>query len=207
MDDFHDIRFPLHLAFGASGGPVRRTTILPLASGGEVRNSPHRHSKHRYNAVAGLKSPTQANEIISFFESRFGPLYAFRFRDPLDHTSSELITPTDQTLGSADGTATQFQLRKAYGETPHTYWRPITKPVAGTVVVAVNGVSATNFAVDHLTGLVTFNAPPAAGSTVTAGFEFDVPVRFANDALDIVLDDFGVMQIQDIPLLEVYDHV
>ncbi len=207
MTDFHDIRFPLHLAFGASGGPVRRTTILPLASGGEVRNAPHRHSKRRYNAIAGLKSPQQANEIMSFFESRYGPLYAFRFRDPLDHASSDSISPMDQTLGYGDGETTNFQLRKAYGDAPHTYWRPITKPLEGTVAVAIDGVPTSDFSIDLLTGIVTFNSPPEAGATVTAGFEFDVPVRFVSESLDIVLDDFGATQIQDIPLIEVQDHV
>lgn len=207
MTDFHDIRFPLHLAFGASGGPVRRTTILPLASGGEVRNAPHRHSKRRYNAVAGLKSSEQAAEIMSFFEARYGPLYAFRFRDPLDYASSDLMTPTDQRLGYGDGETTRFQLRKAYGDAPYTYWRPITKPVDGTVVVAIDGVATPEFDIDFLTGIVTFDTPPNMGAIVTAGFEFDVPVRFASDALDIVLDDFGATQIQDIPLIEVQDYV
>lgn len=207
MTDFHDIRFPLHLAFGASGGPVRRTTILPLASGREVRNTPHRHSKRRYNAVAGLKSDKQAYEIISFFEARNGPLHAFRFRDPLDNKSAELIKSTDQLLGQGDGSQVTFPLRKAYGDTANTYWRPVTKPVPDTVLVAVDGVTAIDVRVDYLTGLVTFQTPPEAGAIVTAGFEFDVPVRFANEALDIVLDDFGAMQIQDIPLIEVYDHV
>ena len=207
MSNFHDVRFPLHLAFGASGGPVRRTTILPLASGGEVRNTPHRHSKRHYNAIAGLKNSSQANEIMSFFEARFGLLYGFRFRDPLDNRSADLISPTDQRLGIGDGTTTMFQLRKAYGDEPHIYWRPITKPVGGTVLCALDGLQTIAFQVDALTGVITFDAPPNPGAIVTAGFEFDVPVRFANESLDIVLDDFGAMQIQDIPLIEIYDHV
>jgi len=205
MTDFHDIRFPLHLAFGASGGPIRQTSILPLASGGEARNSRHRHSRRRYNAVAGLKSEKQAIEILSFFEARFGALYGFRFRDPLDYQSAKDITPTDQHLGYGDGERSNFQLRKAYGDEPYIYWRPITKPVSGSVRVAINGIEISAFSVDHLTGLVQLNTPPTSGDIITAGFEFDVPVRFASDALDIVLDDFGATQIQDIPLIEIRD--
>ena len=68
MSDFHDIRFPIDLSFGASGGPVRPTTILPLASGGEYRNAAHRYSKRQYNAGAGLKSRQEAIEITEFYK-------------------------------------------------------------------------------------------------------------------------------------------
>ena len=33
IGDFHDVRFPVHVAFGATGGPERRTEITALMSG------------------------------------------------------------------------------------------------------------------------------------------------------------------------------
>ena len=195
MTDFHDIRFPLHLAFGSRGGPVRAVDILGLANGAEVRNARGKHSRRQYNAVAGLKSKEQAVELLNFFESRSGPLHGFRFRDPLDYE-------TDVTLGVGDAARTEFPLVKHYGTAPHIYTRRITKPSEGTVRVSLDGVE-TAVSVDYLRGIIQFPIAPDSGALITARFEFDVPVRFGSDALDIVLDDFGSTQIQDIPLIEI----
>jgi len=195
QSDFHDVRFPLHLAFGARGGPLRPTDIVTLTNGAEVRNAKGKHSRRQYNAIAGVKSKQQAVEIIDFFESRFGPLFGFRFRDPLDYEAN-----SDLSLG--DGTDRNFDLIKSYGDGPHIYRRRITKPVEGTVRAFIDGAE-TAVAVDYDRGKIQFETPPAAGAVVSAHFEFDVPVRFASESLDIVLDDFGAMQIQDIPLIEI----
>lgn len=198
MTDFHDIRFPLHLAFGSRGGPVRAVDILLMANGTETRNAKTRHSRRQYNAVAGLKSRVEATDLLHFFESRYGPLYGFRFRDPLDYEA-------DSVLGVGDGARREFDLIKIYGTAPHHYIRRITKPVEGTVQLRLNGVE-TAVTVDHLRGVIQFKNPPAEGVEITANFEFDVPVRFASEALDIVLDDFGSTDIQDIPLIEIFQH-
>lgn len=195
MTDFHDIRFPLHLAFGSRGGPVRAVDIVQLANGGETRNAKTQHSRRRYNAVAGLKSREQALELLQFFEARYGPLYGFRFRDPLDHDANNRIAV-------GDGVRTIFPLTKIYGAPPQSYLRRISKPVSGTVRVFVEGVEMA-VSTDHHAGQIQFADAPHEGAEISAQFEFDVPVRFASDALDIVLDDFGAAQIQDIPLIEI----
>ena len=202
MDSFHDIRFPLHLGFGTSGGPRRPTDSFQMANGFEVRNARGQQSRRTYNVIAGIRSKDEATELLHFFESRRGPLHGFRFRDPLDYQSAEPVTSAEQPLGFGDGIRMTFQLVKTYGDDSHAYIRPITKPVDGTVVVAVNGVN-TDVICDPSTGQVSFETAPAIGALITAGFEFDVPVRFASDALDIVLDDFVATQIQDVPLIEI----
>lgn len=202
MSEFHDVRFPLHLAFGTSGGPHRPIEILDLVNGTEVRNAKMRHSRRRYNAIAGLKSKAEAIELLSFFESRMGALHGFRFRDPLDNASADTVTTTDQTIGIGDGVRTKFSLIKTYGDAPYGYDRPITKPVIGSVLVAADGVQMA-VTTDHDRGQISFENPPDIGAIITAGFKFDVPVRFASDSLDVVLDDFGAAQIQDIPLIEI----
>ena len=191
MTSFHDVRFPLHLAFGARGGPVRSVDILELANGAEVRNARGRHSRRQYNAAAGLKSRAQAIELLHFFESRNGPLYGFRFRDPLDYEAESV-------LGIGDGDRTEFALIKYYG----SYIRRIIKPVEGTVQVSVDDVE-TAVSIDHSRGLIQFQIAPDESAIITANFEFDVPVRFATEALEIVLDDFEVTEIQNIPLIEI----
>lgn len=198
MTDFHDARFPLHLAFGSRGGPVRTVDILQMANGTEVRNAKGRHSRRQYNAVAGLKSRNEAIELLHFFEARHGPLYGFRFRDPLDYEA-------ESGLGIGDGTKIEFELIKTYGAAPPAYSRRITKPVEGTVRVSLDGIE-TAVSVDHSRGLIQFPTPPDEGVVVTAIFEFDVPVRFVSEALGIVLDDFGATEIQDIPLIEILQH-
>lgn len=195
MTDFHDVRFPLHLAFGSRGGPVRPIDIVNLTNGTEVRNAKTRHSRRRYNAVAGLKSREQAIDLLHFFESRNGPLYGFRFRDPLDNDAASV-------LGIGDGERKIFELIKSYGDAPHSYVRRIMKPVSGTVQVFMDGVDTT-VSVDHNLGVVEFPTPPNDGVIISAQFEFDVPVRFGSEQLDIALDDFGSTQIQDIPLIEI----
>ncbi len=195
MSDFHNVRFPLHLAFGTRGGPIRRVDILQLSNGAETRNAKTRHSRRQYNAVAGLKSRQQAIEILNFYESRKGPLHGFRFRDPLDNKAENYI-------GRGTGGQTEFDLIKPYGDAPYHYIRRITKPVIDTVTAFIDDVE-TSVSVDYQRGLIQFETPPYLGAVITASFEFDVPVRFASESLDIVLDDFGATQIQDIPLIEI----
>lgn len=207
MSAFHNVSFPLRLAFGASGGPSRTTQIAQLTSGGEVRNAAHAHSRRRYNAAAGIKSNVDLQRLVSFFEARFGQLYGFRFRDPVDHLSCEIgKTPraTDQFIGVGDGIRTVFQLVKNYGDAQANYARPITKPVPDSVVVSVddNDVSPEGFTVGELTGEIVFVAAPAPDAVIRAGFEFDVAVRFDADRLDLSLEAFGAGELTSVPLVE-----
>ena len=212
MNNFHDVSFPHYLAFGASGGPERKVEVTQLSSGAETRNLRHAKSRRRYNAVLGIKTYQQAIDIISFFESRLGRLHAFRFKDKVDCSSADHgshVTETDQIIGIGDGSETSFQLVKTYSDLAGEYKRHISKPVTGTVTMAVNGtvVSSLDIAIDYLSGVITFTTPPSSGDVITAGFEFDVPVRFDMDRLDVTLDDFEAVQITDVPLIEVLDYV
>jgi len=203
---FHAIRFPLDVALGARGGPERATDIVTLASGREERNSRWAQSRRRYNAGYGVKSRADMQAVLAFFEERRGRFHSFLWRDALDHSSNgtEAPLPTDQELGTGDGVATMFQLRKKYGANFDPYWRVISKPVAGSVRVAVDGSEvAGGFTLDTSTGIVTFAAAPADGAIVTAGFLFDVPVRFDVDRLDIELSSFDAAEAPSIPLIEV----
>jgi uncharacterized protein (TIGR02217 family) len=202
---FHHIRFPLDIALGARGGPERKTDVVTLAGGGERRNGRWAHSRRRYNAGSGVKSRADMAAVLAFFEERRGRLHGFLWRDGLDHSSGGAVPlPTDQVLGSGDGVRTQFGLGKRYGATFDPYWRPIAKPVAGSVRVAVAGVELTSgWTVDATTGIVAFAVPPASGATVTAGFLFDVPVRFDTDRLDVELTSFDGAEVPSIPLVEI----
>lgn len=210
MPNFHEIRFPVDIARGARGGPARRTDIVTLASGAEHRNARWSHSRRSFDAGYGVKTLDVLHAILVFFEERRGRLYGFRWRDRLDFSSampSQAVTPLDQAIGTGDGATRVFQLVKTYGGLHAPYQRLIAKPVAGTVRVAVAGVEkiAPAFTCDHATGLVTFAAGqvPPTGAAVTAGFQFDVPVRFDSDELDIDLSAFAAGEIPKIPLVEI----
>jgi len=209
VSDFHEVRFPLDVALGRRGGPGRRTDVVTLASGREHRNARWAHARRRYDAGLGVRTLDALHAVVAFFEERRGRLYGFRFHDRVDGKScAPSGTPgaDDQRIGAGDGAATAFQLVKTYGAGYAPYARPIAKPVGGTVRVAVNGVeqaSGDGFVCDAATGLVTFSTAPPPGAVVTAGFAFDVPVRFDADDLDIDLSAFEAGAIPHIPLVEI----
>ncbi|WP_020179061.1 DUF2460 domain-containing protein [Methylopila sp. M107] len=206
MTPFHDVRFPTDIARGARGGPERRTEIATLGSGFEERNAVWMHSRRRWDAGLGVRTLAQLSAVVAFFEERRGRLVGFRFRDPLDHSSAApgaAIAPTDQLLGTADGATTRFRLRKTYGGAFDPYRRPIPKPVAGTVRVAVGGVETTAFTVDPADGAVMLAAAPAAGAAIAAGFQFDTPVRFDVDQLEVELSAFEAGAAPSVPLVEI----
>lgn len=210
MTDFHEVRFPVDVAFGSTGGPERRTEIVTLGSGREQRNSRWAHSRRRFEAGYGIRSLDDLAAVIAFFEERRGRLHGFRFRDPVDCRScrpSATPAPTDQAIGTGDGINGTFYLVKRYGAGIAPYERRIAKPVAGTVRVAVNGAEQgpDRWWVDVTSGTLGFHAGfiPPEGAAVSAGFEFDVPVRFERDALEIDLAAFEAGSIPSVPLTEI----
>jgi uncharacterized protein (TIGR02217 family) len=211
LSSFHDVLFPLAVSFGATGGPERRNEIVALTSGREKRNARLSQSRHHYDAGTGLRSLDDLHEVIAFFEARRGSLHAFRFRDPFDMKScapGATPAPTDQLLGSGDGATTAFALVKTYGTGDDAHRRFIMRPVDGSLRVAVAGlekVSPADFTFNAATGEIVFaeGVVPAAGAAVTAGYVFDVPVRFDTERLSVSLKAFKAGQIPSIPLIEV----
>jgi uncharacterized protein (TIGR02217 family) len=206
---FHEIRFPANLSFGSAGGPERRTEIVTLANGFEERNTPWAHSRRRYDAGVGLRSLNDVETLIAFFEARTGQLHGFRWKDWSDYKSCAPLSnpaPDDQLIGTGDGVTAVFQLQKTYQSGLQSYTRPIRKPVAGTLVVAVAGdqkVESLEYSVNLATGEVTFVLPPDLGTRVTAGFEFDVPVRFDTDAIQTSVASFQAGEVPSVPVVEI----
>jgi uncharacterized protein (TIGR02217 family) len=204
---FHEVRFPEDISRGARGGPERRTQIVELASGDEERNASWANSRRRYDVAYGIRRADDLAAVVAFFEARNGRLHGFRFKDWGDHKSclpSQSPGPTDQAIGTGDGATTAFQLVKRYASGSQTWVRTITKPVTSTVRIALDGAEQLGgWSVDTTTGVVTFDSAPAEGVAITAGFAFDVPVRFNTDALDVTLDLERLGSITSIPLLEI----
>lgn len=206
---FHEVRFPADLSFGSVGGPERRTDIVTLTSGFEERNTPWAHSRRRYDAGLGLRSLDDVSALIAFFEARQGQLYGFRWKDWADYKScapSRTVATGDQVIARGDGVTKSFQLIKTYTSGEGSYARPITKPVAGTVVAAVQDdqmFEGVHFEIDTSTGIITFTEAPMNDVEISAGFEFDVPVRFDTDGINVSVSRFRAGQVPDVPVVEV----
>ena len=206
---FHEVRFPASLSFGSVGGPERRTEVVTLANGFEERNTPWAHSRRRYDAGLGMRSLDDVENLIAFFEARMGQMYGFRWKDWSDFKSSIASGQTgydDQTIAQGDGLQSVFPLVKTYRSGTHSYARPITKPVSGTVRVGLGGdqmKEGIDYEIDLTTGLVTFQHPPERDVEITAGFEFDVPVRFDADRIETSVASFKAGSVPNVPIVEV----
>jgi uncharacterized protein (TIGR02217 family) len=207
---FHEVLFPVDIALRSRGGPRRRTDVVVTGSGREERNARWAHSRRHYEAGYGVRTLAALAEVVAFFEERRGRLHGFRWRDRLDDRSGPpgtAPTPLDQRIGTGDGTARSFALGKTYGGAFAPYVRPIAKPAQGSVVLAVAGAAVPpgDVDVDVTTGIVTFRPgkAPQAGAPVTAGFLFDVPVRFDTDDLAVDFAAFEAGEIPQIPLVEI----
>ncbi len=206
---FHESRFPANLSFGATGGPERRTDIVTLANGFEERNTPWKHARRRFDAGLGLRSLDDIAQLIAFFEAREGQMHGFRWKDWGDFKSckpSQQTSALDQLIAMGDEVTGTLPLVKAYVSGAQRYLRPITKPVAGTVRIAIGGdevQEGIDWTIDTATGLVTFQTPPDLGAEVRAGFEFDIPVRFDTDRIDTSVSSFQAGQAPSVPVIEV----
>lgn len=206
---FHEVQFPTDISAGSSGGPERLTDVVTLRSGHEQRNTIWANSRQRYDASMGIRNVDKLYETVEFFEARRGRLHGFRWKDWKDYKSKSprsVVAFNDQQIGTGTGVLTTFQLSKTYSATSNPWVRNITKPVSGTVLIGKAGVQqtiTTQFTVDTTTGIVTFLAAPANGQVITAGFEFDVPVRFDIDFLNVSLEAFEAGNLPQIDILEI----
>jgi len=210
---FHEVQFPTDVSYGSRGGPGFSTSIVMLDSGAEHRASRWESARHQYDVSYGVKSQSQLAAVKTFYMARMGAAHGFRFKDWCDFTTaSDGISAhayDDVEIGTGDGTETEFQLVKKYTSGSTTHTRVLTKPVSGTVKVALDDVEATSgWSVDTTTGFITFTSAPSAAVSITAGCEFDVPVRFtseADESLAASASFFEGGDIDSIPLVEIIE--
>lgn len=201
MNAFDDVSFPLPLGRDAAISPEFSTTVAVTASGHERRNALWADARLRFDAGPGVRSEADLGVLIAFFRARHGPATGFRLRDPTDFSSNAMTgTPThgDQLLGFGDGLAATFQLVKRHGD----QLRTITRPEPGSILVSVAGVPVTGWSLAN-GGRIRFETAPPAGAAVRAGFRFDVPVRFAEDRLDVTGVSFAAGEAPSVPLIEI----
>jgi len=195
---FHEVRFPDDIAYGATGGPAYSTSVVATASGYEQRNMNWSAARGAWDVSSGLKKPSQLDLLIAFFRARKGKAYGFRFKDWTDYKA------TGQLLGTGNGVNKVFQLVKIYASGAGSETRTITKPVLGSVKPYLAGVlQASGWSINTATGVLTFSTAPAQGVAVTADFEFDVPVRFDTDSMEVTIENFNINEWSSIPIVEI----
>jgi uncharacterized protein (TIGR02217 family) len=200
---FDDVSFPIEIGQDASVAPAFSTNIVTSASGYESRNTNWAQARLRFDAGPGVRGDAELETLLAFFRAHRGPAVGFRFRDPYDNSSNGMTgvpTATDQAIGTGDGATDRFALLKDYDSAE---LRRITRPVSGSVRVALNGTELTTGWTLQEKGIVEFTTPPAAGVSITAGFLFDVPVRFADDRIEVNRATFLAGEAPSVPLIEV----
>lgn len=196
--------------------PRFKTTITSDWGGSEGRNQEWEHPLFKFVLPQGVRHWSAVQGLSKMWKVTAGPFHTFPWRDPLDFSSADLVIPnpetdpvpsiTDQAIGTGDGIADTFQLVKTYTYGSGSYERTIHLPVLSTVVIANNGVlvDPADYTVTRPGGAVQFDVPPANGHAITAGFLFDVEVRFeSDDAFEGILQTWQAGGFADITLIEV----
>ena len=202
-------RFPDDISYGSKTGPAFATSITEQDSGSEIRNQYWAYPRHQFDVAYGITTLDRLENLLYYFHVVAGRAMGFRYKDFFDFKScakASTISNLDSIIGVGTGALATFQLYKTYTQTPYTRLRKIIKPIASTVVVAVAGVAKTlntHFTCSGTTGIITFTGGniPGVAENVTAGFEFDVPVRFDVDSLSINIEDYNVGSTS-VPLIE-----
>jgi uncharacterized protein (TIGR02217 family) len=199
MTGFHDVNFPSRLKFNVSGGPEMRVDVTRLSSGHERRNKRWSAPLRRYLISVGQRPLDEIQVLTAFFEARSGPLHGFRFRDPFEHSTAVLnqnVSANDVEIGIGNGVTTDMNLILGNG-------RQVTHPIEESLRVAINGLEiSTGFSFDQSSQKLIFDQAPASGETISAGFQFDVPVRFENEQLVATRTVNNAGEVSDITLLE-----
>lgn len=203
-----DIRLPEDWSRGSAGGPAFLTDSVRMVSGEVDREERWEHELAQYDVAHNMKSPEEIAAIRAFHRLRRGSSRGFLLKDWIEYTSAEdgesEPLPTDQPLGTGDGSETVFAIVKRYSDDATSYDRPIAWPVAGTVVVAIDGeeIDPADFTVQRGAGTITFADAPEDEAALTCGFEFDVPVHFVEDGISVVYDAKAMRSIGQIPIEE-----
>jgi uncharacterized protein (TIGR02217 family) len=203
---FDDVTFPTQIGREAEVSAEFSTNIVSLMSGNERRNSDWADARMTYDVAPGVRSEAELGVLLNFFRARRGAAIGFRFADPFDDSSNGangVPAMTDQLIGTGDGVRTAFPLIKRYGTGATAQKRVITRPRAATVIVAVNGAAVISGWSLNSQGQILFQTAPVAGANITAGFRFDVPVRFANDRIDAARATFGATDMASVMLIEI----
>lgn len=203
MASFVEERLPEQVEKGATGGPSFNTTVFELSSGYEKRNENWSVSRGSWDIGYGIQTKEDFTEVLAFFYARHGRSIGFRYKDWTDYEIGDDANDEDQSIGTGDNAKQQFQVIRTYPSTAGNYDRIIKKLVNGTVRVFLDNVEQfSGFTIDNDTGIITFAIAPGVSVDVGVICEFDVPVRFDTDKINISAETFDAGAIPNLPIVE-----
>ena len=194
---FLEMRFPELISFNSSSIVQFDTSVVVTKNGLEQRNINWNYAKMRFNIVNGIKTKSELDDILRFFRNVKGRAFGFRFKDWSDYNAKKQI------IGYGDGIKKEFQLIKSYIVNNNFYTRKINKPVFSTVKIYLDNVESDNFSIDFTSGLLSFDYSIPMNVKVEADFEFDVPVRFDSDVIEVSMETVNTGFVKDISLIEI----
>lgn len=202
---FMEERFPDCISFSSSGGPGFKTNVVEFDSGIVGTDAEWDRLRANYSVNFEVATPAEIQLVESFFYIAKGRAIGFRFKDWSDYQIVQ------QNIGLGDGTTKDFPLFKRYQSGLQYYDRTITKPrkvsADGTdAILTVDDVIQTlggDYYINESLGTISLEVTPTAGQIIRVVYmEYDVPVRFDTDELDITFDDFRQLSLE-VPLIEI----
>lgn len=198
--------------------PMFSTTMVEASSGQEDANQNWSQALQKFRLPKVITTMQVYNQLLAHWYAMRGPARLFPFRDPLDMASADVecanvvptITGLDQQIGTGDGVRRDWQLVKTYTAGAEEYTRDIQLPIVSSVVVLLDGdtlAAATGgpyvATITREGGNLNLNPAPPDGMAITAGFLFDVPVRYENDSvLEGIVESMQVNGFADLTLME-----
>lgn len=207
---FHNVRLPEDVEKGAAGGPQFQTNVFALASGQEKRNIDWSRSRGRWNIGYGMDTKENHEAVLAFFYARRGKAYGFRFKDWTDFEVGNNATNTPQEIAIGNNVQNRFQIVRRYTDGTYTFDRPLTRIVDDTFRVFVDGAEIlenAQFELDINSGIVEIFTPPGLDISVGIICEFDVPVRFDVDALELAAARDDAFTIPNVEIVELRENL
>jgi uncharacterized protein (TIGR02217 family) len=146
-----------------------------------------------YEFLRSSAAMTELQSLVGFFNARGGSFDSFLFTDPDD------CAATGQLFGTGNGTATQFQLTRAFGG-----FGEAVCDLNGTPTIYGSGsvISSGSYSISA-TGLVTFTAPIANSVPLTWTGAFYRRVRFMRDQMDLTKFMADLWEARKVELLSI----
>ncbi len=209
MSSFLEERFPIDVRLGMSYADDYTVLITTTAAGAEYRRLVQPFPVRSFHVNFTTDQADLWARVLALYHRAYGRFAGFRVKCLDDFSTNNLAgtpTPTDEVLAnSATGI---YQLRNFYGTNGTALAgigypsRTIYKPVAGTVVVAKNGVTiSSGLSIDTTNGLITITPAPLITDTITAGCQFDIPCRF-NSQIEVTSIDVAIRDCGSIDIIE-----
>lgn len=193
---FDDILLPEKFSFGSAGGSGFATAHAESRAGYAQSNIERDIRLGQWQLNYANMRTADMQELIAFFNARYGDAYTFRFKDHVEYQATNVL------LGVGDGANKDFQCKVIYADTVRDFDRPIQKPLVSSIVARIDGTPDTVASVSDL-GVITLTSTPAGGEEVRADFDYHNVVRFTLPRQAVRLDSVNTRSWHGVGIKEV----